>query len=472
MNSKRFKSGLLAFFVAGACTSVYAQPISFSDAWHVLQQNNNSIAAQRANVERYKQNEKSKDSLNYPSVTLGATYTRLDDDVSLSGDDLLHSLDAKSAATLSAVLKNMGITGNPVSTIAERDVFNSSVRAVWPIYTGGRISSAQNIASGQTDEAVADLAMETMHRYQDLARYYFSVVLAKSVVETRKTVEAGLSKHLEFAIKLQDQGQIAKVERLQAEASLDHAIVERKSAEKDLEIAQSALTEILNQAQMVSPDTHLFINESLPKVELFIEQTLATYPGLDLLSAKQKQATNLINVEKGTYYPEVYLYGNYTLYEGEELANKMTPDWLVGVGVSIPLIDSSGRSENVQAAKSTLLQVNHLKAQANQDLTVLVKKTYFQAEQAMQEATGLNSSLNLARENLKLRNKAFSQGLSTSLDVVDAELYMAQIETQQLVAKYNYLIALNGLLAVSGQMDTFMKYELDANQNSNTKEKL
>ncbi|MDG3088165.1 TolC family protein [Vibrio hannami] len=458
-------------------TNANAQPISFSDAWQVLQQKNNSIAAQKANVDRYKQKEKASDSLNYPTVTLGATYTRLDKDVTLSGSDLVESLDANSAASISHLLTSLSgmgfsISGDPTSTIAERDIFNSSVRAVWPIYTGGRISSAQQIASGQTDEARANLAMETMQRYRDLARYYFSVVLAESVVETRKKVEKGLSKHLEFAEKLQQQGQIAKVERLQAEASLDHAVVQRKSAEKDLEIAQSALTEILNQQSMVSPDTNLFVNATLPPLDLFIDQTLATYPGLDLLAAKEKQANNLIKVEKGAYYPEVYLYGNYTLYEGEELANKMTPDWLVGVGVNIPLIDNSGRGENVQAAKSTLLQVNHLKAQANQDLTVLVKKTYFQAEQAQQEVTGLESSLTLAQENLKLRSKAFSQGLSTSLDVVDAELYMAQIETQQLVAKFNYLIALNGLLAMSGQMDTFQNYSIDANLNSNNKEKL
>lgn len=470
MNFSRRKSASLTALLLGLSMQVNANPVSFSDAWHVLQQKNNSIAAGRANVERYRQNEKAQDSLNYPSVTLGANYTRLDNDVTLSGDDLIHSLDANSAAFISGMLSGLGV--NPVSTIAEQDVFNSSVRAVWPIYTGGRISSAQAIASGQTDEAVANLAMETMRRYQDLARYYFSVVLAKSVVETRKSVEAGLTKHLEFAVKLQQQGQIAKVERLQAEASLDHAVVERKSAEKDLQIAQSALTEILNQESIVEPDTSLFINESLPGVEVFVEQTLASYPGLDILSAKEKQANNLIKVEKGSYYPEVYLYGNYTLYEGEELANELTPDWMVGVGVSIPLIDNSGRSENVQSAKSALLQVNHLKAQANQDLTVLVKKTYFQAEQAQEEATGLDSSLQLAQENLKLRNKAFSQGLSTSLDVVDAELYLASIETQQLVAKYNYLIALNGLLALSSQMDTFQNYEIDANQHSNTKEKL
>jgi outer membrane protein TolC len=103
-----------------------------------------------------------------------------------------------------------------------------------------------------------------------------------------------------------------------------------------------------------------------------------------------------------------------------------------------------------------------LKAQARQDLQVLVKKTYLEAEQALEEVTGLNSSLNLAQENLKLRQKAFTQGLSTSLDVVDAELYLASVKTQQYVASFNYLISLNKLLALTSEMDTFDNYKKSA----------
>ncbi len=140
----------------------------------------------------------------------------------------------------------------------------------------------------------------------------------------------------------------------------------------------------------------------------------------------------------------------------------MKPDWLVGVGVNIPLIENSGRSEQVKAANSAVNQVRYLKAQAKQDLSVLVEKTYLEAEQALEEVTGLNSSLNLAQENLRLRQKAFSQGLSTSVDVVDAELYLASIRTQQSLASFNYLISLNKLLALSSEMSSFSTYHQSA----------
>lgn len=463
--NRKLKSALLATTILYA-TSGFPGEISFENAWTLLQDKNSAIAAQRANVDRYRQLEGAKSALNLPTVTLGANYTRLDDDVTLSGNQIVDSLDSTSAAAISNIVNQMGLSSllGTTSTITERDMFTSSIRAVWPIFTGGRITAAQAIASGQTDEAVAYLEMETQAQYEDLAKYYFSVVLANDVLQTRLSVEQGLTKHRDFAVKLETQGQIAKVERLQAEASLAKATVERKRAQKDVDIAVSALTQILNQDEKVFPETSLFINDALPPLHAFTDQTLTTYPGLSVLEAKHKQASQLIVAEKGRYYPNVYLYGNYTLHEDDTLASQLTPNWLVGVGVSIPLIDDSGRSESVQAAHSAVLQVNHLRQQAKRDLTVLVEKTYYEAEQAIEEVHGLNSSLALAQENLSLRSKAFTQGLSTSLDVVDAELYLASIKTQQQVASFNYLISLNRLLALSSEMNTFDQYASNASQ--------
>ena len=472
----KYKKLLVAF---GLMTThlVSAQPLNFSDSWQLLQNKNNSLAAQRANVEHYQQLEKADDSLNLPSITLGANYTRLDDDVTLSGEDIIDSLDSSDQTSLVTTLIHKGFTIDEItslssisSTISERDMFNASIRALWPIYTGGRISAAQSYSAARTDQAIAQLKMETQTRFEDLSKYYFSVVLAKAVLKTRQSVEHGLTQHRDFALKLEQQGQIAKVERLQADASLAKAVVDRKKSQMDVEIATAALTEVLNQKEPVIPNSTLFINRTLPSLAAFTEQTLASYPGLDILTAKDKQAKSSIRAEKGKYYPEVYLYGDYSLYEDDSLASALTPDWFVGIGVNIPLIENSGRSRRVQAAKSSVLQVRHLRQQALQDLRVLVKKTYFQAQQAIEEVQGLDSSLTLATENLSLRKKSFNQGLATSLDVVDAQLYLASIQTQQQVASFNYLIALNKLLALSSQMSTFSLYESNALQTSKAKD--
>ncbi|HDY7981608.1 TolC family protein [Vibrio vulnificus] len=457
-HSKLLMIGLLSSSISLACQ---AAPITFQQAWQLLQENNHSLAAQRANVESQQHMQSATSSLNLPSISVGANYIRLDTDVTVTGEQLMNN------TTLPIPISNNPLTqllGGVETTITERDIFTSSIRAIWPIFTGGRISAAQAAAEGKTDEARSQLSMETQARYEDLSKYYFSVVLAKEVLQTRQAVEQGLTQHRDFAIKLEKQGQIAHVERLQAEASLDKAKVETRKAQSNLDIAQSALSKILAQNDMVEPAEGLFINQHLPPLTAFTEQTLATYPGLDLLSAKEKQASALIKAEKGKYYPEVYLYGDYSLYEDDSLASEMKPDWLVGVGVNIPLLENTGRSDKVKAANSMVSQVQSLKAQAKEDLSVLVQKTYLEAQQAIDEVIGLESSIRLAKENLDLREKAFNQGLSTSLEVVDAQLYFASVETQQSAARFRYLLSLTKLLALSSEMNSFNQYQSSAYQ--------
>ena len=455
MTKPKFRCLAIASILIGTISSPsYAAPLSFTEAWQILQENNNSLAAQQANVERYQHLQNSTSSLNLPSITLGANYTHLDSDVTINGEQFADSLSGVNPVFAPLLGQLGGIT----STITEQDIFSSSIRAIWPIFTGGRITAAQNAAEGKSEEAQSQLLMEKQARYEDLSKYYFSVILAEDVVKTRQAVEAGLTQHRDFAIKLEQQGQIARVERLQADASLDKAVVERTKAQNDLKIAQLALTQILGQSQSVEPSEQLFINKNLPHMDVFIDQTLMTYPGLKILDAKEKQASSLIKAEKGKYYPEVYLYGDYSLYEDDSLASEMKPDWLVGIGVNVPLLDTSGRSDKVAAAHSAVSQVQFLKSQAKQDLTVLVQKTYLEANQAIEEVQGLNSSLSLAEENLSLRKKAFTQGLSNSLEVVDAELYLASIKTQQSAARFKYLISLNKLLALTSEMNAYSSY--------------
>ncbi|MCE7566946.1 TolC family protein [Aliivibrio fischeri] len=434
--------------------TVQAKSVDFDSAWKNVLNNHNGIAAERMNVQRQESLASGTSDLNLPSITLSANYTYLDDDVTVSAEQVWNSTNA----SIPFLLPNL------TSTLSERDIFTSSIRAIWPIFTGGRISAAESAAKGKTAEARSQLLMKQQASYEDLAKYYFSTVLAKEVVNTYSEVEQGLAKHRDNAIKLQQQGQIAKVERLQADASYDKAKVDLRKAQQDYDIANAALVSMLQTTETVTPETQLFINKSLPQLNAFVDSTLDTYPGLALLDAKELQAESLVKAEKGRYYPDVYLYGNYNLYEGDSLSAEITPDWLVGVGVNVPLLDNKGRSDKVVAAHSAIQQVKYLKTQAKQDLALLVEKTYREALQAIDEYNGLASSLELAKENVQLREKAFKQGLSTSLDVVDAELYLASIKTQRSLASFNYVISLVKLLALSNQTDTFVQYQLQARQ--------
>ncbi|SET67931.1 TolC family protein [Thalassotalea agarivorans] len=455
-----YRPGLsFVFFVACAFASkAHSEMLSFQQAWQMVLQHNDALAAERANIERATNVEDAFSDLNLPTVSLNAAFTRLDRDVQVKPSDLIASMPiADVNAGLGIDVDNLD--GLFTSTLTERDFFTSSVTALWPIYTGGKISAAQDIASQQTLEASYLYELKKQKSFQDLTKFYYAVVLSEQILQTKQAYEDGLAKHLDNAQKMEEQGQLAKVERLQAEVSYDRAKVARQKSQKDLEIAHIALTKLVKSESTVEPTSALFINETLPEMSAFKQKTVEHYPGLKIIEAKEAQANSVIEIEKGKYHPEVFFFGNYNLYEEDNFASEILPDWEIGVGIKVPILDTSGRSGKKKAAYSQVMQARYLKAQAKSDLTVLVEKVYMEAEQSLEEYNGLASSLALAEENLKLREKAFAQGLSTSLSVVDAHIYLASIRSERLYAAYKYVVSLSELVSVSGEIQAFSRLQ-------------
>ncbi|MGL5498467.1 MAG: TolC family protein [Aeromonas sobria] len=460
--TSRFIKSLWPCLMGAVLGSAQAQTVSFGEAWTRVIQQDVGLAAEQAGVDRAKQLREAAKDMYLPKVDLGASYTHLDQPVELDMMDLNPiASHPELGAGLSKILGSMGVHLSPddfVTPLTKQNVVTSSVKMLWPLFTGGRIDAAQDIRQAQVSEAQQLLVLKQQATFESLSQTYFGVVLAAQVVMTKQEIEEGLAHHLDHAKKLEAQGQIAKVERLSAQSAYDRARIDTQKSRRGLEIAELALGHML-KLPSAEPGSGLFVNKELPGLDGLVSQTLEVHPGLKLLSAKQEQAKGMIRMEKGKYAPEVFMFGNYNLYEDDSLASKTAPDWLVGVGVSMPLISRDGRSETVQAAKSAELQVNLLQAKTRQDLELLVEKTWREAAQGLEEYQSLSSTQALAEENVLLRDKAFGQGLSTSLDVVDARNQLAGVKTQRAAAAYQYVVSLARLLALSGQMNSFNQYQ-------------
>ncbi|MFV2059838.1 MAG: TolC family protein [Gammaproteobacteria bacterium] len=455
--------GILLSILPFAYNPAVADDFTFSQAWQLVLQNNDGLVASEANKEEAGFLQQAAKDMYFPQINISGGYTRLNDDIKLAPSQIFDAMPA--GDVLKTFFENLvgssagGLNSALTTTIADRNVATASLNMVWPIYTGGRINAAQDIVEGKFKESDYLFRIKQQDLFEQLTKYYFGVVLAKQISETRRDAERGLFKHLQNSRKLETQGQIARVERLKAEASHATAKVAQHKSDRNLEIAQLALNSLLKTNINASPINSLFINNDMPVLTSMVNATLNNHPGLGVLESKRIQAQGFIEVKQAAYLPEAFLLGNYNLYEDDTLAAELAPDWLVGIGIKIPIISRSGRSGKLSAAKSTLSKIDHLKAQAIRDLSLLVEKTWREAQVAQEEYNGLTPSLELANENIRLRTIAFAQGLSTSLEVVDAELFLVNVKTQQQVAAYRYVLSLARLLALSNQMTQFTDYQ-------------
>jgi outer membrane protein TolC len=431
--------------------------MTFTTAWQQLLTVSDKLQAESQQVLRAQAEQEAGEDLGMPSLDINGSYTHLEKPIELDLRDLnpLASLDPGSlppalGGALAGIPSSMFVT-----PFTEQDIFRASLQAMWPIYTGGKITAAQGIHAAEVAEKEQQLQLVTRDLFTLLVDRYYAVSVTEMLMQTQQQLVASLSEHVDHALKLEAQGQIAKVERLNAQVALENARVSAGSAKRQHEMAMIALSRMLHE-RSVTTESQLFMLPNQPSLPRLSQLTMTQHPALRLLEAKEDQASGLIEVEKGRYKPTVFLYGNYTLYEDDSLFSQVEPDWMVGVGVKVPLLSRDGRSGKVQAAKSALLQARYTKAQTQQDLSLLLDQSYRQLQQAQEEAVALNTSLSLAEENLRLREIAFNQGLSTSIDRVDAELKLSAVKTQQLGAKYRYVQSYARLMSISGQLDDFI----------------
>jgi len=443
----------LKFLAVVFCTalSLIAQEQSIESVWSHIELQNDSIQAENADVKRAELKKSSAKSMYLPSISITGSYTRLSEPVNIDVTDI-----SSKANALLASLNAPGRLPNELE-LSEKDVFLADLHFLWPLYTGGKIDAAQKIYASALNEAKAKASMKKDVEFLKLVKYYYGVVVSKSLLLARKEAQKALELHYENAKKMKEQGQIANIELLNAEVKLDAAKIETTKATHKLEIAQDALDSLAKEH--VEVVAKLFVSEDIRDEEYYKKETARAYAGLKILDAKEAQSKSLVEIKKAAWHPEVLAYGNYNLYKDESALMQSAPTWFAGVMVKINLLQRQDRSEDIQAAELLSTKVTHLKLQALRDLKLLVEKTYKEMLADYEEFYALNSSIKLANENYKLRSIAFREGLSTSVELVDAEMFLMGAKTKRLNAAYNYVQKVAQLAVLSGNRELFFEIQ-------------
>lgn len=456
---------LVASFLNSPGTAT-ADDYTFDRAWQEIQQISDVLAAERANIERSVLVHEASRSLNYPQVELTGSYTHLDDEMKVNALDFNPLTGAQDNPVGQAIIDALGGASAFTTDITNQSFGRLALTALWPIYTGGRITAAQDISVAQTDIATQLFDVQQRTVFEELVKAYFGVVLARQNLETLRFAEKGFGKHFDNAQKLEKEGQIAKVERLSVAVALDRASVARRKAQKALEIAQITLQQLLHTSVEIFPVDHLFTNEELPPDRQFVSATVNNSPLLKSLEARERELLAVERANRGRYHPEIFLFADYAIYQDNSIVSDLLPDWQVGVGFTVPLLDRFNRSKNIGATLKAQESVAHLSDSTRRILTVTTEVAYKQAQQALQEYDGLGSSLELAEENLLLRREAFDEGLSTSSQLIDAQVFVSVAQTERSSAAFLYIVSLSQLLALSGDIDSFSHYQNTARQSA------
>jgi outer membrane protein TolC len=407
--------------------------LSFSEAVDRVERLNESLEAAREEEKRHESEVEAAKGLRWPQVEFNAREMVLDAPVKIR------------------------IGNVPFSYPVKDGVFTEAqIEGVWPLYTGGKIDAANRAAEARLEDSRAETRRTRHNLITELARRYFGLQLAQHALEVQRQKTEAMDNHAWRAERLVEEGIIARVEMLNARVALKNAERELNALERDIRIVTEGLRNIMAGDGSVELTTPLFTLDDLETLETYQGYVNDSHPVMQLFAAKQDLAQQGVRVEKSAYFPTLYLFAMKELLEDD--LTILDPEAAAGIGLHYTVFNGRQRKHKVAAAESRKRKVMLLARKYRRDLRSLVLKNYQEMQKALEQFQSLETTLELAEENLRVRSRAFEEGFATSVEVVDANVSLARARLGRYKAACDYDTALFQLLEASGRSRFWQDY--------------
>ena len=457
---------------AAASAQEAGRMLSLDEAVAVTLTENPALKAAAYEERAAQQQRRAAIGLRMPQINVTGAYAYMAKDIGFDFNDLKGPVKEGVAGGLTALVQNGLIPADKIPTL--QGLLNPMMDADWflkvqdqslgfvggqvsvPIWLGGKINAA-NRAARINERTAEEQGNQTRNALiSELVERYFGLALAMQVVEVRRQVVDGVRRHLEDAVALEKNGMIAQSERLYVEFKMAEAERELANAELQAQTIASALNSTLGQDNAWQPVTSMFIVDRVEDVAYYQDLAQDRNPLLNQVSLKRQLAEEGVRARRSDFLPQVAAIGGGSFYNYQVAG--LVPRWAVGVGVNIKIFDGLNREYKYSAAKQTVRRVGALQNKAGKDISVLVEKLYNQMMNYRNQMTSIDASLAFAEEYLRMKNAAFLEGMSSSTDLIDAELNLAGVRTERLQAAYNFDLLLAQLLEAAGISDEFSAY--------------
>lgn len=473
---------------------INTQRFTFEEALLLAKQNSLILKQAAKNTKQKELERKATKGMYLPKISVNASYMYMSDDIHL---DLNPVKDA--ITPIYSALGNYGVFSdvpNPdpntsglmpilpddISTNAVRgqllDGLNTIEAKNWnqiiqkkqfgvvnaafnlPIYTGGKIRTANKASKIKVEEALIESTQKFHELSCELIERYYGLVLAQHALKIRKEVTITMQAHHDDAEKMMNQGIIAKAEYLHAKVYSSGAEREMKKVYRQVNIINDALLNTLAMKEeiTISPLSNLFYISEIEPIAYFWDYARINSPLLHKIDKKKELANQAYKIERASFSPNIAAMGTYDLYNKD--LSPYIPDYAVGIGMKWDLFTGAERINKLKASKIQQEQVETYYLKAESDIKTAITKYYHELNMNLEQIKELESALEFATEYFRVREKAFKEGMATTTEVSDASLMLAKVKIERLEVMYSYDIALSKLLYYSGMAEEFSNYML------------
>ena len=276
---------------------------------------------------------------------------------------------------------------------------------------------------------------------------YFTLVKAERLAEVSRESERLARDEESRAEALFEVGTVARGDVLKARARRATTQLDRIRAENQVEIQRSRLKQVigLKPGMPLAIETNLDEHVVLPDSAAAVIAALQQRPELSRAAAAERAARAGVFGAHAKRLPEVTGSLSVDRYKSTQRLEELglgefddsyyATEWFGSVRLTLPVFNGFATEGGTKSAKGALLEAEAQRRQREVDVAVEVQQAWLQVREAVQRIDVAKEGLASAEEDYNFSKGRYELGAGTFLDLLNAEVSLAQ-------AKQSYVEAL------------------------------
>lgn len=339
-----------------------------------------------------------------------------------------------------------------------RNLFSGAVMVRQPIYMGGAITAANQMADISREMANNDLNLKTQATLYDIDQAYWTVVALKQKQKLANSYRDLVKKLSDDVKKMIGQGVATRADGLRVEVKVNEADMQITQVEDGLSLAKMLLCQLcglpMDRNIVLADENKEVLDTAMDTpVNYSPDSTLSSRPEVRMLQnavTLSQQSTKLV---RSAYMPHVALTGGYLIsnpnvFNGFE--KKFAGVWNIGLLVQVPVWNWFEGSYKVKASRNATSMAELELADVREKINLQIEQCQFKVSEAQKRLQMAKNNIKSAEENLRCAQVGFREGVMQTTDVMAAQTAWQQAKSQQIDAEVEVKLSLVNLKKALG----------------------
>jgi outer membrane protein len=326
-----------------------------------------------------------------------------------------------------------------------------------PLFAGGRVVAGLQVATTQVKAGEQSLSQTKEALVLDVADAFYAVLKAQTQQELFDAEVKRLREHRQSAEARLRVGDVTKTVLLRAEAELAGAEASRIRAHSDIAIAKERLALLTG----LPPD--LEVNAPSAPVppegadEQLVTEAEVRRPELMVSRLQRQSAEQSVRVARAGFFPTLSLELTYEDHaQTPQTSFLVEHDKFALLKLTVPIFEGGLQMAKIQEARSQLRAAALNAEYVRESVGAEVRSTLYDLESLKGRVEQFTVQVRFAKENYELTARQFAVGLTTNLDLLDANSTLLTAEQQRAMAVYDRDLAVFRLYRTLGRLSIYL----------------